>query len=104
MDDYTNELTVEMLQDGLYRKIAQTIGIDNFYKLACTVGGSTIYIPRAESLLRPVRDAHIKAEFTGFNHVALAEKYNVTERWVRQLCGTGFAEGQIGFFDETFEP
>ena len=50
--------------------------------------------------LRPVRDAHIKAEFNGFNHVELAEKYDVTERWVRKLCGVGFIEGQIGLFDE----
>lgn len=100
MDELANELTVDMLQEGLYQRIAEMIGIDNFYKLASTIGGTTIYIPRAESLLRPVRDAHIKAEFNGFNHVALAEKYDVTERWVRQLCGTGFVEGQIGFFED----
>lgn len=98
MDDLIKELTPEMLTGELYQQIAEAVGIDGFYKLACVVGGTTIYIPQAESLLRPVRDAHIKAEFNGFNHVALAEKYNVTERWVRKLCGDGFIEGQIDLF------
>ena len=100
MDEIWKELTPEMLPEGLYRRIAEAIGVDNFYKLACVNGGMTIYIPKPESLLRPVRDAHIKAEFNCFNHVELAEKYDVTERWVRKLCGVGFIEGQIGLFDE----
>ena len=57
------------------------------------------YLPKPESVLRPVRDAHIKAEFNGYNHPELARKYNVTERWVRQLCGDGKLEGQLEFFD-----
>ena len=35
----------------------------------------------------------------GYNHPELARKYNVTERWVRQLCGDGKLEGQLEFFD-----
>lgn len=103
MDDYAQELTLDMLQEGLYRRIAETIGLDNFYRLTCVSGGMTIYIPKPESLIRPVRDAHIKAEFNGYNHVELAEKYDVTERRVRQLCGIGFMEGQIDLFGENSE-
>ena len=99
MDELSKELTVEMFQDGLWRQIAQAIGAENVYRLAKVTGGVTVYIPRAESVIRPVRDAHIKAEFNGFNHIELAEKYDVTERWVRALCGLGVTEGQIGFFD-----
>lgn len=100
MDELSKELTVEMFQDGLWREIAKAIGAENVYKLAKVTGGVTVYIPRAESVVRPVRDARIKAEFNGFNHIELAEKYNVTERWVRALCGLGVTEGQIGFFDD----
>lgn len=99
MDELSKELTIEMFQDGLWRGIAQAIGAENVYKLAKLTGGVTVYVPRAESVIRPVRDAHIKAEFNGFNHIELAEKYDVTERWVRALCGLGVTEGQIGFFD-----
>lgn len=99
MDDFLKELTVEMMPGELWRRVAEAIGPENVYKLAEITGGVTVYIPRAESVTRPVRDARIKEEFNGFNHCELAKKYDVTERWVRELCGVGITEGQIGFFD-----
>ena len=99
MDNLSKELTIEMLQEGIYKDIAEVIGIENFYKLTQVVGGATIYLPKPESVIRPVRDNHIKAEFNGYNHPELAKKYGVTERWVRQLCGEGKLEGQIELFD-----
>ena len=53
MDNFLKELTVEMLPDGLWRQIAEAIGVENFYKLAEVIGGATIYIPQAESITRP---------------------------------------------------
>lgn len=99
MDGLVKELTIEMLPEGPYKQIAEAIGPETFYRLAEVVGGATIYIPKPESLTRPVRDAHIKAEFNGYNHPELARKYGVTERWVRQLCGPGQTEGQIELFE-----
>lgn len=107
MDDFSKELTLDMMPEGHYRDIAVAIGPENFYKLAKVVGGSTLYIPLAESLVRPVRDARIKEEFNGSNHIELANKYGVTERWVRQICGPGIVEGQMELFDvfgETTNP
>ena len=75
MDELVKDLTLDMISEGLYRMIAEAIGTDNFYKLAEIVGGTTIYIPKPESLTRPVRDARIKKEFTGYNHQELARKY-----------------------------
>ncbi len=98
MDDLSKSLTVEMLPEN-YREIAEAIGAENFVKLAEVVGGSTLYIPKPESLVRPVRDAQIKEEFNGYNHLELAKRYGVTERWVRQLCGAGRLEGQMELFD-----
>lgn len=100
MDDLARELTIEMLPDGLWRQIADEIGIENFCKLADIIGGATVYIPKLESVLRPIRDMHIKAEFNGWNYIELARKYDITERLVRQICGPGIIEGQIGFYDE----
>ena len=99
MDNLSKELTIDMITDGDNRTIAEAIGVENFYKLCEVVGGATIYLPKPESVLRPVRDAHIKAEFNGYNHPELARKYGVTERWVRQLCGDGKLEGQLELFD-----
>lgn len=59
MDELVKDLTLDMISEGLYRMIAEAIGTDNFYKLAEIVGGTTIYIPKPESLTRPVRDARI---------------------------------------------
>ena len=83
MDNLSKELTIDMITDGDNRTIAEAIGVENFYKLCEVVGGATIYLPKPESVLRPVR----------------ARKYNVTERWVRQLCGDGKLEGQLELFD-----
>ena len=98
MNELSKDLTLEMLSSELYTQIAEAIGIDKFYKLAEAVGGATVYIPKPESLVRPVRDTRLKAEFNGYNHSELAKKYNVTERWVRQLCGEGHPEGQLDLF------
>ena len=68
MDNLSKELTIDMITDGDNRTIAEAIGVENFYKLCEVVGGATIYLPKPESVLRPVRDAHIKAEFNGYNH------------------------------------
>lgn len=99
MDELLKDLTLEMIPEGLYKQIAEKIGVSNFYKLAEVVSGATVYIPKPESILRPARDARIKGEFNGYNHPQLAKKYGVTERWVRQLCGEGCAEGQMSIFD-----
>lgn len=85
-------------EEGWCREIAKKIGIENLLALADMLGGTTFYLPKADSLIRPVRDQHIKDEFNGYNHVDLAHKYNVTERWVRELCGVGIVEGQISLF------
>lgn len=55
MDELVKDLTLDMISEGLYRMIAEAIGTDNFYKLAEIVGGTTIYIPKPESLTRPFR-------------------------------------------------
>ena len=47
MDELLKDLTLEMIPEGLYKQIAEEIGISNFYKLAEVVGGATVYIPRA---------------------------------------------------------
>ena len=101
MNELSKGLTVDMFPEGTYKNIAQAIGPENFVKLAEVVGGATIYIPKPESLTRPVRDARIKEEFNGYNHLELARKYDVTERWVRQICGEGHIEGQLSIEDFT---
>ena len=99
MDCFAKELTPEHIPEGLWREVAETIGAENLYKLAELIGGATLYIPKPESLTPLPRDAHIRGEFNGWNHLELAKKYNVTDRLVRQVCGPGCTEGQLNLFE-----
>lgn len=104
MKELSKDLTVEMLPEGLYRQIAEEIGVENLIKLSELIGGSTFYLPKPESIVRPARDVRIREEFNGYNHVELARKYDVTERWVRKLCGDGKHPGQMDLFEYIGEP
>ena len=99
MDELIKELTIEMIPDTIWRQVAEAIGIENLCKVLSIAGGATAYIPQLEGYLRPVRDAHIKAEFNGWNHFELAKKYNITDRMVRSICGPGIVEGQLDLFN-----
>ena len=85
MNDFAKELTLDVVPEGVWREVAERIGVLNLYRLTELVGGATIYIPKPDMLTRPIRDAHIQAEFTGWNHLELAKKYNVTDRLGRQV-------------------
>ena len=65
------------------RKMVELVGLDGFKSLVRAFGGTTIYIPKAESLERAARDQKIREEFDGGNYRELAAKYGLTERWVR---------------------
>lgn len=68
-----------------FKVLADLIGIDNTLILAGKLGGSNIYIPKINTLYRGVRDKKICDEFNGKNYAALAKKYGVTERRVRNI-------------------
>jgi Mor family transcriptional regulator len=97
VETYIEELELAMIPEGTYRKIAESIGLANFIKLTELIGGNTFYLPKSETFTRPVRDQRIKDEFNGFNHMELAMKYNVSDRWIRTICGEGIIEGQVSF-------
>lgn len=98
MEALEKELTLEMIPDGLHRQIAEEIGIENLIKLARLTGGHKFYLAKADKLLQPVRDAHIKKEFTGYNYLELARKYNLSETHVHRICGKGCIEEQCSLF------
>ena len=56
MERLEDKLTITMIPEGIYREIAEEIGLDNFVRLTRIIGGSTCYFPKTESLLKPVRD------------------------------------------------
>ncbi|MEC1178523.1 Mor transcription activator family protein [Metasolibacillus meyeri] len=65
--------------------IAAIIGVEAFMKLCDYYGGSNLYIPKRDSVIRYIRDTAIKNEFDGGNHRKLATKYNLSETHVRRI-------------------
>jgi len=85
LEEWAKELTPSMMPDGLCKAIAEEIGTDNLLKLSILIGGISFYMPKKESILRPVRDIKICEEYNGYNSDELCRKYNVSERWVREV-------------------
>lgn len=79
------ELRIEELRDE-QRQIAETIGVEAYIKLSKVFGGTTVYIAKAEEILRRrSRDEQIREEFDGSNYAQLAVKYGLTEVWIRNI-------------------
>ena len=71
--------------DEEQRTLAGLIGIEAFRALVRNYNGTPIYIPKIESLEKPVRDELIREEFDGKNYRELALKYGLTETWIRNI-------------------
>lgn len=75
------------------KQIAEVIGADNYLKLTRKFGGTSIYIAKAEEIIkRNERDENIKQEFDGSNYAQLAVKYGLTEVWIRNIVSEKAAE------------
>ena len=79
-----DEITIEDLPES-YREVARAIGVENAVKLSSVVGGLGYYFPQLDGILRKKRDECIRREFNGNNHRELAKKFDLTERWVREI-------------------
>lgn len=78
-------LTIDDIK-GNARDIADVIGVDAFVKLVAAYGGTDhLYVPEATALVIPVRDKLIRREFDGGNYIALASKWGLTVRHVREI-------------------
>lgn len=99
-------LTLDDLREE-QRQIAEVIGLDAYLELTRVFGGTTIYIAKAEEIVkRADRDRQIREEFDGSNYAQLAVKYGLTEVWIRNIVYDKAQEikrkpmdGQISMFD-----
>ena len=60
-------------------------GFDAIYAICETMGGGTVYVPSARKMFSECLAKEALAEFTGYNHEGLAEKYGFTARHMRRL-------------------
>lgn len=78
-------LQIEDLRDE-QKQIAEIIGVDAYVDLTKAFGGTSIYIAKAEELVkRKSRDEQIRDEFNGNNYAQLALKYGLSEVWIRNI-------------------
>ncbi len=82
--DLLDKVRMEDL-DEEQQNLAGLIGMEGFRALVRSYNGTPIYIPKIESLEKPVRDKLIREEFDGRNYRELALKYGLTETWIRNI-------------------
>ena len=79
--DLLDQVKLENL-DEEQKALAELIGLDGLKNLVRAYNGTSIYVPKIESLEKAVRDEYIKEEFDGGNYRELALKYGLTETWM----------------------
>ncbi len=84
MNDKLSEIELDDLY-GEQKELAELIGIETYVKLVRLIGGSNIYIAKADKLVNIFRNKKIRSEFTGDNYNALAIKYGLSERRIRNI-------------------
>ena len=100
--DWMQEVTADMLPDQ-YRSMAETIGVDNLLRLMIEFGGTYHYIPKADALMRNIRDRRIVADYNGYNLKQLAYKYQLSEVAIYNILRgsqNAILDGQLSLFDQ----
>ena len=120
MEKWTDRLTIDMIPEQ-YRQLAEitgiqpllTLGVPAFDRnmdpnwrmkgplltLAAQYGGSNLYIPKVDALTRTARDRLIREKFTGYNAEQLAQEFDLTVRWVQEICKDAPPAGQLSLLD-----
>lgn len=103
--DLLDQVKLENL-DEEQKALAELIGLEGLKNLVRAYNGTSIYVPKIESLEKAVRDEYIKEEFDGGNYRELALKYGLTETWIRNIVLEKAKEikarpldGQMSIFD-----
>lgn len=68
----------------VHRELADLIGLDAFKKLVKYAGGSTIYVPVENCIVREVRNRILKATFKG-DYKSMARSYRISETHLRRI-------------------
>lgn len=84
MEDLLQCLKYEDLTQS-HKDFADMVGFDAFKALIHQFGGTYLYIPKEDNVVRPARNARIRAEFDGGNIQKLAKKYQLTEVQIRSI-------------------
>ena len=79
-----NYLTKEDVPEIL-QNLIDIMGLEAFIELIKQYGGSSLYIPNENSVLKPIRNRLIKQYFNGHNYKELAKEFKISEMQVRNI-------------------
>lgn len=65
--------------------LIDTVGADCFMELVRVYGGSCVYIPKNDNIMRSIRNRNIRNDFNGRNFKELAIKYGLTVARIRGI-------------------
>ena len=71
--------------DGEQRELAECIGIDAYRTLSQAYGGGSVYVAKAEAILKDERDRRIFREYHCRTGPALAQHYSLADNTVRKI-------------------
>lgn len=102
MEDWVNAIAPQVRLEDLpesYQEIARSVGVECALKLSECLGGRGFYFPQLDKILIPMRNKLIRREFNGANHWALARKYHLSERWIREIVEAKTIDNQLDLFE-----
>ena len=67
------------------KMLIDTIGADCFMDLVRVYGGSYVYIPKNDNIVRSIRNRNIRNDFNGHNFKELAAKHGLTVARIRSI-------------------
>ncbi len=82
MDLLDNVLLEDLNEEQ--QEVAELIGFNTYISLVRVMGGSYIYVPKADRLCINARNKVIRNEFVG-NYKRIAIKYGITQTQVRNI-------------------
>lgn len=96
---WMTDIRPDDLQNQTLQELVELIGMDGMLRLVESYSGMVIYVPKLDSVIKMVRDRHIREEFDGTNSRKLALRYDVSESWVYRVVNEKQLHGQINMFN-----
>lgn len=102
--DLLDKVKLEDLSEE-QKSIVAVMGWDVYKELVVNYGGQSVYIAKADTIIRAARDREIMTEFNGSNYATLASKYNLSIRAIRDIVdGSAYysqyiKKNQVKFFN-----
>lgn len=97
-----DEIVITDLSEN-HQEYARVIGVKNLIELSKEFGGTSIYIPKTDELIKYKKYRLILEEFDGSNIKRLATKYNVATSTIYNILGDKLKnkqlKGQISMFE-----